>query len=197
MSPIINPANAITASRYLTIPPYLYYVHTDQYQFAALMLTICVFCDVIDGKVAKLLGCTSAFGEVFDAITDAICYGVFFVTLAVYQWVPLIPVSIIIGVGALNVVMRAAYAKRAGRATNYRSWAMERAVGYGCFLIGSGLMQYEVEFYFWAFAAMMVLVLAHDTKRMLLDPIPAYDSDLAHASEDANMPSPATGAVSS
>lgn len=171
MSQYINPANAITAARFLTIPPYLYCVDRGYYQWAVVLLIVCALFDVIDGKIAKLLGCTTAFGELFDAIADAVCYGIFFLALAVYGWVPRLAVGIIIGVGAYNVLLRVAYAKRAGRATNYRSWAMERVVGYGTYLIGAGLCQYEETFYFYALAVVMVLVVAHDTKRMLIDPI--------------------------
>lgn len=173
MSQYINPANALTATRFLTIPPYIYYVDRGEYQWATVMLVVCAFLDVIDGKVAKLLHCTSAFGEVFDAVADAVCYGIFFLTLAVYRWLPLIPVTVILGVGALNIGLRGLYARRAGRAINYRSWAMERVVGYGTYLLGAGLIHYEVEFYSYAFAAVMVVVVAHDAKRMLLDPVPA------------------------
>jgi phosphatidylglycerophosphate synthase len=169
----VNPANAMTASRFLTIPPLIYCVDQGLYQYASVLMLICAMLDVFDGKVAKLLNCTSQFGEVFDAVADAVCYGTFFITLAVYEWLPRAPVAIIVGVGALNIVMRAAYARRAGKAVNYRSWAMERVVGYGCFVIGAGLCRYEVHFYSWALCAVMVAVLAHDSKRMLVDPVTA------------------------
>ena len=172
MNQYVNPANAMTASRFLTVPALIYCVHRGDYQYASVLMLICAMLDVFDGKVAKLLGCTSQFGEIFDAVADAVCYGAFFLTLAIYEWLPRLPVAIIVGAGLLNVVMRAAYARRAGKAVNYRSWAMERVVGYGCFLIGAGLCRYEVHFYSWAYVTVMVLVLLHDTKRMLIDPVP-------------------------
>lgn len=161
----------MTASRFLTVPALIYCVDRGDYQYASVLMFICAFLDVFDGKVAKLFKCTSEFGEIFDAVADAVCYGTFFITLAIYEWLPRVPVIIIVGAGALNVVMRAMYARRAGKAVNYRSWAMERVVGYGALLIGAGLCRYEVTYYSWAFVFVMVLVLLHDTKRMLVDEI--------------------------
>lgn len=173
MNQYVNPANAMTASRFLTVPAMIYFIDKGWYQYASVLMLVCAMLDVFDGKVAKLFNCTSEFGEIFDAVADAVCYGTFFITLAIYEWLPRLPVTIIVGAGAVNVVMRAMYARRAGKTVNYRSWAMERTVGYGCFLIGAGLCRYEVGYYSWALAIVMVTVLLHDSKRMLIDPVPA------------------------
>lgn len=173
MSPIVNPANAITASRFAALWPFAHFMSTGQYQWAGIMVILCAFGDVIDGKVAKLLECTSSFGELFDAIADAICYGFFFIYLAVEGFVPRVPAFAILGMGAANTVMRAIYARRAGRATNYQSWAMERIVGFAAYLCGFGVVGYEVEFFYNSCAIVMAVVLIHDTKRMLVDPVPA------------------------
>ena len=173
MNQYVNPANAMTASRFLTIPPFIYCVDHGYYQWGSVVMLICALLDVLDGKVAKFFKCTSQFGEIFDAIADAVCYGTFFVVLLWYHWLPRLPVGIFLGASALNVVMRAVYARRAGRAINYRSWAMERVVGYACFLIGAGLTHYEVVYYSWALTGVAVVVVLHDGKRMLIDPVPA------------------------
>ena len=60
---------------------------------------------------------------------------------------------------------------RLGRAANYKSYAMERLVAYTGYLIGFATGGMEVRFYYWAFVPLMGVILAHDAKRMLIDPV--------------------------
>lgn len=173
MNTYVNPANAVTASRFLTIPPFVYCIDNHLSQWATLTLIVCGLLDLADGAVAKLFNCRSGFGELFDAIADAICYGLFMLLLAYYRWIPWPPVAIIVVLGIINSGMRAIYAKRAGRATNYRSFAMERIVGFSAYLIGIGINNFEVDYFFYTCAALMVIVVLHDAKRMLIDPVPS------------------------
>ena len=166
-----NIANAMTGARVLTLPPYVWAIHNGYPQWAMLSLVICGGLDVFDGKVAKLLGCTTAFGEMFDAIMDGFCYGFILLVLVGYGWLPWPPIAIMIALGLANTAMRARYARRAGRAVNYRSWAMEKIVAYVGYLCGFGTAQIEVQFYSWTCAVLMTVVLVHDTKRMLVDPV--------------------------
>ncbi|MEZ4368746.1 MAG: CDP-alcohol phosphatidyltransferase family protein [Kofleriaceae bacterium] len=167
----LNPANAITASRFLTLPPFVWAVDQGYAQIATLALLICAALDMVDGLVARLLRCQTPFGEVFDAIADGFCYGFFMVVLTAYGQLPWLPVVITIAFGVYNTYLRAAYARRAGRTVNFRSWAMEKLVAYGGYNVLFGVAQIEVDFYLWGFVAIMGLTLVHDTKRMLIDPI--------------------------
>jgi phosphatidylglycerophosphate synthase len=169
----LNPANAITALRFATLPPFLWAISNGPgyCQIATLSAFICGVLDLFDGAVARALKCTTTFGEIFDAITDALCYGFFLVVLVAYRWVPWEPVAVVLAMSVANVAMRAVYSWRAGRTVNYRSWAMERLVGYAAYLAGFGSAQMEVEFYYWVFTALMAVVLVRDAKRMLLDPV--------------------------
>jgi phosphatidylglycerophosphate synthase len=167
-----NPANAVTASRFLTLPPLVWAVHHGHRQWATLFIVICGLLDKLDGLVAKLFDCKSAFGELFDAITDGICYGFGLVLVAAYGWAPAVPVALVIGLGLANSAMRGLYLRRAGRATNYKSYAMERIVAYTGYLIGFATGGMEVTFYYWMFVPLMTIILMHDAKRMLIDPIP-------------------------
>ncbi|MGN6103501.1 MAG: CDP-alcohol phosphatidyltransferase family protein [Kofleriaceae bacterium] len=167
-----NPANAVTASRFLTLPPFVWAVDNGYPKWATLFMLICGILDKLDGAVAKLFDCRSAFGEVFDAIADGLCYGFAMILIAAYGWAPVIPVVVTVGLGALNSGLRLVYAKRAGRTVNYKSYAMERAVGFIAFLIGFATSGMETKFYYWAFVPFMVAIVAHDAKRMLIDPIP-------------------------
>ena len=169
----VNPANAVTASRFLCLPPFIWAVATGRPQLATLIALGCGLLDLLDGKVARLFDCQTPFGEVFDGIADAICYGTMIVTCAVAGWAPRVAVGLLAVMGLANLWMRTVYAKRAGRTTNYRSFAMERLVAYGGYLIGIACAGFSVDFFFWPYASLMVIVLVHDAKRMLVDPVPA------------------------
>ena len=173
MSDYINPANAVTASRFLTLPPFLYFVDNGMVQWATFTLIFCGLLDKLDGLAARVFDCASGFGEMLDAIGDAVCYTFFLVTLAIYGAAPWPAVAAILGAGAANTLMRAAYAKRAGRTTNYHSYAMERLVAFIAYLGAVALNDYEITFYFYACTALVVVVVLHDSKRMLWDPVPA------------------------
>src|SRR5580704_15403133 len=105
----INPANAVTASRFLTLPPFMWAVVHGYHQWATIFMLVCGLLDKADGLVARVFDCKSAFGELFDAITDALCYGFGLVVVAAYGWAPVIPVMLVIGLGIANIVMRVAY----------------------------------------------------------------------------------------
>jgi len=174
-----NPANAVTASRFLTLPPFVWAVANGYHQWATLFIFICGILDKLDGAVAKLFDCRSAFGEVFDAIADGICYGFALVIVGWYGWAPAIPVIAILTMGAANSGMRILYGKRAGRVINYKSYAMERLVGLTAFLLGFATGGVEPEFMFWMYVPFNIIVLAHDAKRMLIDPLPAPSVEAA------------------
>jgi phosphatidylglycerophosphate synthase len=168
-----NPANAVTASRFFTLPPLFWAIDHGYRQWATLFIIICGLLDKLDGLVARIFDCRSAFGELFDAITDAICYGFGLVVVAAYGWAPVAPTVLVIAMGLANTGMRFVYAKRAGRAVNYKSYAMERIVAYTGYLIGFATGDMIPAFFYWAFIPMMGVILLHDAKRMLVDPIPA------------------------
>lgn len=167
-----NPANAVTASRFLALPPFFWAVQHGYHQWATLFMLVCGLLDKLDGLVARIFDCRSAFGELFDAITDALCYGFGLVVVAAYGWAPAVPVVLIVVMGFINSGMRGLYTKRAGRTVNYKSYAMERLVAYTAYLIGSATGHMEVRFFFWLFVPVMVVILIHDGKRLLIDPIP-------------------------
>lgn len=167
-----NPANAVTASRFLCLPPFVWAVDNGYRQWATLLILICGLLDKVDGLVAKVFDCRSPFGELFDAITDAICYGFALILVAAYGWAPPIAVALIIVLGVANTAMRGIYAKRAGRTTNYKSYAMERLVAYTGYLVGFATGGMEVTYFYWLFVPLMVIILLHDAKRMLVDAVP-------------------------
>lgn len=167
----LNPANAVTASRFLTLPPFLWGIHHDQYQIAFAAIVACGLLDKVDGLVARLFDCRSAFGELFDAIADGICYGFCLVVVLVYGWAPWLAVALALTLGALNSLFRFVHIRRAGRPVNYKSLAMERLVGFLAYLVGFTVARFEMEYYFWTFLPLMAVVVLHDAKRMLLDPI--------------------------
>lgn len=170
-----NPANAVTASRFLCLPPFVWAVHGGHHQWATIIILVCGLLDKLDGLVAKIFDCRSPFGEMFDAITDGICYGFCLLVVAWYGWAPAIPVAAILILGLANTAMRGIYAKRAGRTVNYKSYAMERIVAYTGYLIGFATGGMEVTYFFWAYVPMMTIIVLHDAKRMLIDAVPGAE----------------------
>jgi phosphatidylglycerophosphate synthase len=168
----LNPANAVTASRYLTLPLLYWAVAHGYHQYATLFIIICGLLDKLDGLFAKLFDCRSAFGELFDAATDGLCYGFGLILVAAYGWAPVIPVVFVIALGLANSALRFVYIKRVGRAVNYKSYAMERIVGFTGYLIGFATSGMEVAFFYWAFVPLMLAIVTHDARRMLIDPVP-------------------------
>lgn len=185
MGTYLNPANAITASRYFTLPPFLWAIDRGYDQIALLLVLVCGLLDLFDGPVARKLGCTSGFGELFDAVTDGICYAFFLGVLVAYGRLPLVPMLVFLGLGGYNALLRLLYTRRAGRATNFRSWAMERVVAYTAYLAGVGVSNFDPAYYAWAIPVFMVIICARDTKRMLLDPIPPAPGEAAPGTEEA------------
>ncbi|HEY0482740.1 MAG TPA: CDP-alcohol phosphatidyltransferase family protein [Kofleriaceae bacterium] len=168
-----NPANAVTASRFLMLPPLWWAIAHGYHQHATLFILVCGLLDKVDGLVARVFDCRSAFGELFDAITDGICYGIGLVLVAAYGWAPVVPVAFVIGLGLINTGLRFVYIRRAGRALNYKSYAMERIVAYTGYLIGFATAGMEVRYFYWAFVPVMIVIVLHDAKRMLIDPVPS------------------------
>jgi phosphatidylglycerophosphate synthase len=168
----LNPANAVTASRFLTLPALWWAVAHGYHQYATLFIIICGLLDKLDGLVAKLFDCRSSFGELFDAATDGLCYGFGLILCAAYGWAPVIPVVFVIAMGLANTALRFIYIRRAGRAVNFKSYAMERIVGFTGYLIGFATSGMEVSYFFWAFVPVMFVIVLHDAKRMLIDPVP-------------------------
>jgi len=91
--PILNPANAVTASRFLTLPFLWWAVDRGYHQWATLFIFTCAVLDKVDGLVARVFDCKSAFGELFDAIADGVCFGFGLVLVTAYGWAPLGSVS--------------------------------------------------------------------------------------------------------
>lgn len=177
----LNPANAVTASRFLALPPFTWAVVHGYHQHALLAILVCGLLDKLDGLVAKVFDCRSTFGELFDAITDGICYGYFLVVLIVAGWAPWLPAGLVIALGLGNSALRFAYGVRAKRPTNYKSYAMERVVAYTAYLTGFAVADYQVAYFYWAFVPIMGVVVLHDARRMLLDPIPPAPASAAAA----------------
>jgi len=168
----LNPANAVTALRALTFFPIWYFVARGERQYAFVVLCVGGTMDLLDGWVAKTFHCQTTFGEVFDAVVDGILYGSVLIVVTYYGWAPLWPVVLILGLGVVNLAGRFVYARRAGRTTNFQSFAMEQFVGNTAFLIGFAVVDFEVQYYFWVCSMVMVAIVIHDTKRMIFDPVP-------------------------
>lgn len=48
----------------------------DQFGRASVMILIAIFADILDGRIARLTGTTSSFGEAYDSLADVVSFGV-------------------------------------------------------------------------------------------------------------------------
>lgn len=55
------------------------------FEWAALLILIAIIADILDGRIARLTGATSSFGEVYDSVADIVSFGVAPALLA-FQW---------------------------------------------------------------------------------------------------------------
>src|SRR5438046_2673513 len=58
---------------------------TRWYRLAAVMIRVAQLCDALDGRLARLTRCTSAFGIQYDSLADLVAFGVA-PGILVYQW---------------------------------------------------------------------------------------------------------------
>ena len=56
-----------------------------QYERASILILIAIFADVLDGRIARLTGTVTQFGEEFDSLADVTSFGVAPALLA-FQW---------------------------------------------------------------------------------------------------------------
>src|SRR5690606_24581104 len=147
MNRVVNPANAITFSRFAALPVFTWAAARGEWQVALFSLVYCGGLDLFDGAVARKLGCASSFGEMLDAVTDAVCFGWFIALLAYYGRLPVVPAVGFLVLGGINTLFRLIYARRAGRTTNYRSYAMERTVAFTAYLAGLAIIGVQATYF--------------------------------------------------
>jgi CDP-diacylglycerol--serine O-phosphatidyltransferase len=56
-----------------------------QYERAAVLILVAIFADVLDGRIARLTGTTTQFGEEFDSLADVVSFGMAPALLA-FKW---------------------------------------------------------------------------------------------------------------
>jgi len=56
-----------------------------QFERAAVLVLVAIFADVLDGRIARLTGTVTQFGEEFDSLADVVSFGVAPALLA-FQW---------------------------------------------------------------------------------------------------------------
>ena len=69
---IFNPANLLTAIRFLLIPLLVWTITGAQWLMAAITITLAIVTDVYDGKLARHYNNASPLGGLFDHGTDAL-----------------------------------------------------------------------------------------------------------------------------
>ncbi|MEQ8860586.1 MAG: CDP-alcohol phosphatidyltransferase family protein [Pseudomonadales bacterium] len=88
-------ANALTALRLLLALPCAWLVTVQRWDWAALLLTVAILTDLLDGPLARRLGQTSALGGLADHATDATFVALLLAALASLGYLPwLLPVLV-------------------------------------------------------------------------------------------------------
>ncbi len=66
---------------------FLSIIHSSQGHFerSAVLILVAIFADVLDGRIARLTGTATQFGEEFDSLADVVSFGIAPALLA-YQW---------------------------------------------------------------------------------------------------------------
>ncbi|MFU8817029.1 MAG: CDP-alcohol phosphatidyltransferase family protein [Pseudomonadales bacterium] len=81
-------ANAVTAVRALLALPCAWAAVSQRWDLAAVLLTMAVLSDLLDGPLARRLGQTSALGGLLDHATDAAFVTILLAALASAGYVP-------------------------------------------------------------------------------------------------------------
>jgi CDP-diacylglycerol--serine O-phosphatidyltransferase len=55
------------------------------FERAALLILVAIIADILDGRIARMTGATTSFGEAYDSLADVISFGIAPALLA-YQW---------------------------------------------------------------------------------------------------------------
>lgn len=88
-------ANALTAVRALLAVPCAWLAAGQQWASAALLLSVAILSDLLDGPLARRLGQSSALGGLADHTTDAVFVAVLLAALVTVGYVPwLLPVLV-------------------------------------------------------------------------------------------------------
>jgi CDP-diacylglycerol--serine O-phosphatidyltransferase len=66
---------------------FLSIIHSSRgdFEWAALLILMAIVADILDGRIARLTGATSTFGEIYDSVADVVSFGVAPAMLA-FHW---------------------------------------------------------------------------------------------------------------
>ncbi|MFH1653909.1 MAG: CDP-alcohol phosphatidyltransferase family protein [Pseudomonadota bacterium] len=85
----MNLANVLTTIRLIFAPVFLLLLILGFYGWALVIFCIAGFTDLIDGSVARYLGTTTRYGAVIDPLADKLLLGSCFISLTVFDVLPL------------------------------------------------------------------------------------------------------------
>lgn len=123
-------ANALTAGRALLALPCAWLVAGRHWPFAALLLSLAILSDLLDGVLARRLGQSSSLGALLDHATDAAFVALLLAALSRLGYVPwLLPV--LVAASFLQYVLDS----RAHQGRPLRSSWLGRSNGIGYFVL--------------------------------------------------------------
>ncbi len=174
---LLNPANVLTSTRLFILPVIVWGMVQRHVWLTLALLIYSGVVDLVDGKVARYFKCSSTFGEMLDAISDAALFLIILVTAALTGYADPVPVAVFLALGVVNAFGRVIHIRRVGRVTNFRSYASEMLGGTSFFLLVAVLLDFYVETCLWWMSALTLVVVVHDYVRILTLPV---DGEVPH-----------------
>jgi phosphatidylglycerophosphate synthase len=96
-SPLVTPANVLTAARLLLLPVAIYGVTTRRPEITLLTLFVAWSTDLADGLVARRHGPPGPLGRTLDTVVDFTFVAGLFLVLFLYGWIPTYQFLVLVG----------------------------------------------------------------------------------------------------
>ena len=101
--------NLISTLRVVLVIPSAWYLWTEQYTYALVLMAVAAVSDAVDGWLARAFNWTSVFGEIVDPVADKLLIGTLFVVLTLKGHIPIWLVAVIVGRDLIILLGAVAY----------------------------------------------------------------------------------------
>jgi phosphatidylglycerophosphate synthase len=164
---IINPANILTSTRLLVLPLIVVSMVIHQPIIGIVVVIYSGLVDIFDGKVARYFNCSTPFGEMLDAVSDASLFLVTMIGAAILGYANPLLVALYLAMGGINALGRVIHIKRSGQVTNFRSYASEVLGGLSFFIMAAVFVDYYVDGAILFAIVLGLIIIIHDYHRIL------------------------------
>ncbi len=166
----VNYANLLTFSRFVAAPIYVWALWRHSSAWAIGAMGYAALADFLDGWVARNICCTSDLGELLDAVGDVFIFLTGILAGAVLGYVSWWPVIVLLSGGAVSAYGRMLYARKLGRAANYKSRPSEFLGGAAFALLLVYAVDFYTEYHTWLLALFTWWVAIRDVREIVALP---------------------------